>query len=46
MGDATTKVEEMVEWNEVDVLKVAHHGSNSSTAFSSITDTSQGTTRP
>lgn len=32
MGDATTKVEEMVEWNEVDVLKVAHHGSNSSTS--------------
>ncbi len=32
MGDATTKVEEMVEWNEVDVLKVVHHGSNSSTS--------------
>ena len=32
MGDATTKVEEMVEWNEIDVLKVAHHGSNSSTS--------------
>lgn len=32
MGDATTRVEEMVEWNEVDVLKVAHHGSNSSTS--------------
>lgn len=32
MGDATTKVEEMVEWNEADVLKVAHHGSNSSTS--------------
>ena len=30
MGDATTKVEEMVEWNEVDVLKVAHHGSKTS----------------
>lgn len=32
MGDATTRVEEMVEWNEVDVLKVAHHGSKSSTS--------------
>ena len=32
MGDATTRVEEMVEWKEVDVLKVAHHGSNSSTS--------------
>ena len=32
MGDATTRVEEMVEWNEVDVLKGAHHGSNSSTS--------------
>lgn len=32
MGDATTRVEEMVEWNEVDVLKVAHHSSNSSTS--------------
>ena len=32
MGDATTRVEEMIEWNEVDVLKVAHHGSNSSTS--------------
>lgn len=32
MGDATTAVEEMVEWDEVDVLKVAHHGSDSSTS--------------
>ena len=32
MGDSTTKVEEQVEWDEVNVLKVAHHGSNSSTS--------------
>ncbi|MCF0125058.1 MAG: MBL fold metallo-hydrolase [Clostridia bacterium] len=32
MGDATTTVEKMIEWDEVDVLKVAHHGSNSSTS--------------
>lgn len=31
MGDATTKIEEKIECNKVDVLKVAHHGSNSST---------------
>lgn len=32
MGDATTTVEKNVNWDEVDVLKVAHHGSNSSTS--------------
>ena len=32
MGDATTKIEEKIEWNKVDVLKVAHHGSSSSTS--------------
>ncbi len=32
MGDATTAVEDNVEWDEVDVLKVGHHGSNSSTS--------------
>lgn len=32
MGDATTKVEKMIDWDEVDVLKVAHHGSESSTS--------------
>ena len=32
MGDATTKIEKQIEWNKVDVLKVAHHGSDSSTS--------------
>ena len=32
MGDATTKVEESRKWNNVDVLKVGHHGSESSTS--------------
>ena len=32
MRDATTKVEKIIDWNEVDVLKVAHHGSDSSTS--------------
>lgn len=32
MGDATTKIEEKIEWDNVDVLKVAHHGSSSSTS--------------
>lgn len=31
MGDASSNVEEKVDWNEVDVLKVAHHGSSKST---------------
>lgn len=32
MGDASTNVEDKVEWDKVDVLKVAHHGSDSSTS--------------
>ena len=33
MGDASTKIEEKIEYNKEDVLKVVHHGSNSSTSW-------------
>lgn len=32
MGDATTVVENSRDWEEVDVLKVGHHGANTSTS--------------
>ena len=30
MGDATKKVENLRKWEDIDVLKVGHHGSNTS----------------
>lgn len=32
MGDASTNVEDKIEWDKVDVVKIAHHGSDSSTS--------------
>lgn len=36
MGDATTAVESSRDWDNVDVLKVGHHGSDSSTSQSFV----------
>ncbi len=40
MGDATTTVESSKIWNKVDVLKVGHHGSSSSTSQDFISQVS------
>lgn len=32
MGDAETEVEDNVTWNDINVLKVSHHGSNDATS--------------
>ena len=37
MGDAEKEVENSRQWNRVDVLKVGHHGSNSSSSDDFLT---------
>ena len=33
MGDAESEVEENVTWNDIDILKVSHHGSKDATSL-------------
>lgn len=39
MGDAENEVEENIIWNDIDVLKVSHHGSNDATSLTFLEDT-------
>ena len=39
MGDTSSKVEETINWNKVNVLKVAHHGSDTSTSLEFLKST-------
>ena len=39
MGDAEKEVEESRKWEDIDILKVAHHGSKFSTTKEFLEDT-------
>jgi competence protein ComEC len=39
MGDCEEKIERTIDWDEINVLKIAHHGSNSSTKEEFLEDT-------